>query len=120
MMEPLPKPENNLPSAAPISLERLYGLLTQAKRVLLIAGQPIDGDSLASAVALRAVLTKLNVSTDIACAARVPDFLRFLIRQIRILPQPDFLSYQAIVILDCGELKQTGYLEQLSTIIKSH
>ncbi len=113
------KPEHNLPSAQPISIERLQRLVRDAKRVLLIAGQPIDGDSLASAIALRRVIQKLGVPADVASGAKVPQGLRFLPESDRVIQQPDFLLYGLIIVLDCGELKQTGYLEQMLRIIQS-
>ncbi|MFH0831083.1 MAG: DHH family phosphoesterase [Parcubacteria group bacterium] len=114
------KPEHALPPAVPVTAERLLALLQSTSRVLLIAGQPIDGDSLASAVACHLILNKLGITSDIACGSRVPENLRFLTANIAVLTQPDFLRYQAILVFDCGELKQTGYLEQLLTIIQNH
>ncbi|MFO0704958.1 MAG: DHH family phosphoesterase [Candidatus Andersenbacteria bacterium] len=113
------KAESALPPAQPISVERLYRLVRESKRVLLLAGQPIDGDSLASALALRRIIQHLGIEADVACGARVPRGLEFLDGSQTVLLQPDFLRYDLIIILDCGELKQTGFLEQLVRVIQS-
>ena len=113
------KPEQTLPAAQPISLDRLLALISQAQRVLLIAGQPIDGDSLASAIALARIVRGLGKQADVACASNVPEGLQFLEGAAGVIRNPDFLRYDVIAVLDCGELKQTGYLEQMLQIIKS-
>lgn len=113
------KPEHSLPPAQPTSIGQLISLIESVKNILIIAGQPIDGDSLASAVALRRTLNKLDKRADIASGARVPEGLKFLNGTETVKNQPDFLLYDLIIVVDCGELRQTGYLEQLMRIIQS-
>jgi len=113
------KAEDTLPPAQPISIERLRALIGESQRVMLIAGQPIDGDSLASAIALRRVIERLGKRADVVSGGRVPQGLRFLPDSDQVIERPDFLLYQLIIVLDCGELKQTGFTEQMTRIIQS-
>ena len=114
------KPEKNLPEAKPITAQKLLELCRQSKRILALAGQPIDGDSLASAVALQAGLATLSLKVDVACGDTVPESLHYLIEPATsVLFAPDFLSYDLIIILDCGELRQTGFTEQLLKILQN-
>jgi phosphoesterase RecJ-like protein len=117
------RPELSVPPAKTISLEELRQRFVKAAadntRVLLLAGRPIDGDSLASALGLRSLLKKMNVECDVACGDRVPSMLRFLPTSDDVIFTPDFLRYGIIVTLDCGEIKQTGFVEQIMKIIKN-
>jgi phosphoesterase RecJ-like protein len=117
------RPEGSLPPAKTISLEELRQRFLKAAidgtRVLLLAGRPIDGDSLASALALRLLLKKMKVECDVACGDRVPSMLRFLPTSDDVVFAPDFLRYGIVVTLDCGEIKQTGFVEQIVKIIQN-
>ncbi len=119
MSKTIAKPESQLPPAKSIQRDRLLDLVKQSQKVLFIAGKPIDGDSIASAAAMHRAVASLGVSSDIACGDPVPPGLQFLVKDLDVTTQPDFLLYDLIFILDCGELKQTGYLDQLLKIIKS-
>lgn len=113
------KPESNLPAAKPIIFEQLIKIIKKSQPILIVAGQPIDGDSLPAALALRRVFIKLKNPCDIATGAKIPEHLQFLPDLKEILTKPDFSKYKTIIILDCGELKQTGYLDQIMTLIKN-
>lgn len=113
------KPEQNLPPAKPILSAKLLELCRDSKRILALAGKPIDGDSLASASALRRGLQSLGLHVDLACGDAVPESLKFLPDADQVLFAPDFLSYDLIIILDCGELRQTGFVDQLLKILQT-
>jgi phosphoesterase RecJ-like protein len=113
------KPEQSLPPAKPLSADLFLSLIKKSKRVLALAGRPIDGDSLASAIAFRRMVRDLGVDCDIACGESVPQQLHFLPDSEQVLFDPDFLSYDLIAIFDCGELRQTGFVEQLLKLLKS-
>lgn len=112
------KPERQLPRPRPVAATELRAIARQG-RVLCLAGRPIDGDSLASAIALRRILIQLDIAADIACAEPVPESLRFLPDVDLVTAQPDFLKYSTIIVLDCGELKLTGFVDHLTKLIQS-
>lgn len=112
------KPERSLTPPTPISAGELRDVVRRG-RVLCLAGGPIDGDSLASAIALRRVLCSMGLAADVACADPVPESLHFLPDVELVTRQPDFLTYASVIVLDCGELKLTGFTEQLSKLIRS-
>ncbi len=105
--------------ALPIQNDQLKKLLSDSRRTLFIAGRPIDGDSLASAVALKLASDQLGVISDVACADPVPADLEFLLRGLTLKREPDLLLYDLIVVLDCGDLNLTGFGPGLTKIIKS-
>jgi len=110
------KPERLLPHPRPIGTGELR-TLTSRGRVLCLAGRPIDGDSLASAVALRRVCIALGVQADVACADPVPDSLRFLPDVDLVIQQPALAQYATVVVLDCGELTLTGFADEMAALI---
>jgi len=113
------KPEHNLPPAQPLSSATLLNIIKKANKILLLAGKPIDGDSLASALAFQQILAKLNVKSDVASGDAIPESLRFLSNEKKLFFTPDFLKYDLVIVFDCGELKQTGFLEQLLKILQT-
>ncbi len=56
----------------------LTKLVDQARRVVVIQADNLDGDSLASALALEEILGELGKQVVLYCATAVPDYLKFL------------------------------------------
>src|SRR3990167_8046454 len=94
------KPEQALPPAKPLAAEDFLQLFKKSKRVLALAGRPIDGDSLASALAFSRIGASLGVTVDVACGDPIPEQLRFFPDLQRVIFSPDFLRYELIVIFD--------------------
>jgi len=112
------KPERNLTPARPAAAPELLKYLKRG-RVLLLAGKPIDGDNVASAIALRRLLLNLDIKADLGSGDKIPENLQFLPDTEHFNYQPDFLAYESIVVLDCGELSLTGFQPQLEKLLQT-
>lgn len=87
--------------------------LTPAERVLIISHQHPDGDTLGGGLALAAMLDQLGKKVTVTCRDDIPRPFKFLPGIERI--QRDCLlgTYDAICIVDCGDLKRTGLADRI-------
>jgi bifunctional oligoribonuclease and PAP phosphatase NrnA len=92
---------------------------TKERFVLLIHHSP-DGDAIASSLGLGRALRALGKSVDIVCADPIPAQFHFLPDVHTI--QHDFLSgdYDAIVTLDCGDSRRTGFSDRIKELVKKN
>ncbi len=84
-------------------------------RILIICHEKPDGDAIASLLAIAEVVKQISpaVRVDCVCIDPVPEAFRFLTEAD--LVHHDFLGgdAEAVVIVDCGDLKRTGYADRL-------
>ncbi|OGF33349.1 hypothetical protein A2533_04235 [Candidatus Falkowbacteria bacterium RIFOXYD2_FULL_35_9] len=97
--------------------EKLFSLIDQSRRILVIAHRRPDGDTTGSACAfLDYLLLKGKIARGF-CIDIIPENLGFLLPETDIffhdVYQLDLNSYDLIIAVDCGELKQTGISEIL-------
>ncbi|MFO0702496.1 MAG: hypothetical protein U0514_01275 [Candidatus Andersenbacteria bacterium] len=106
----IPDTDNqNAPSpTSPHGAAELRSLVARG-RVLCLAGRPIDGDSLASALALRRILINLGSWPTLPAPTSSPRACAFCQTSTSSCSSRIFLRYAAIVILDCGELVDRFY-----------
>lgn len=90
--------------------------LLKCDKILLLIHHSPDGDAVASSLALCLVLRSLGKTVDVACADPIPKQFQFL--PLAHYIQSDFLigDYHAIVTLDCGDSKRTGFKQRLIRI----
>lgn len=102
----------------PEALSVAIDWLTKFDKYLLIIHQNPDGDAVASALALQAALLKKNKIVSIVCKDLVPKPFRFLDRSDTI--KQDFLQgdWDVVVVLDCGDLKRTGFPTRIKDFSK--
>lgn len=80
---------------------------------LLIAHERPDGDTIASTLAIKQLLESLGKKAEAVCAGGVPEVFQFLAGTGKI--KTDFLlgDFQAIVLIDNGDLRRTGFLDRV-------
>lgn len=100
-----------------LNLNEFRKKINFSERILLITHQNPDGDALGSMLALNLALKSLNKCVSAICQDKVPALFSFL-PNAHLIKQ-DFVlgDYDLIIILDCGDLKRTGFdrrIKQLS------
>lgn len=95
---------------------QLKALLTAANHVLLITHPQPDADAVGSVAAMAQWLNSLNTTYTIFCVDQPPANLSWLINFQSFNIDPIDVSggrYDAVVVLDCGDLKYAGAAEWL-------
>ncbi len=87
--------------------------LRPAERVLILSHQHPDGDTLGGGLALADMLEQLGKTVTLTCRDDIPRPFQFLPGIERI--QRDCLlgTYDAICIVDCGDLRRTGLADRI-------
>ena len=88
---------------------KVISKITSFQKVLLIVHENPDGDTLASASALYQVLIKLGKHPSMVCKDLVPRPFLFLPKIREIHNDMLFGDYEAIIVIDCGDLRRTGF-----------
>jgi len=89
--------------------------LRLAKSIVLILHQNPDGDAIGSSFAIKSVLTD-KVAT-IVCSTKIPDLFSKFTDTIDITNQLP-RNAELYVVLDCPDLKRTGFAEELKAIVR--
>ncbi|EKD56552.1 MAG: hypothetical protein ACD_58C00149G0005 [uncultured bacterium] len=100
-------------------LDNLTKRILQAESLLLLTHENPDGDAIGSMIALFLVLkNQLNKKVDIVCTSKIPKPFIFLPQINKI--KSDFIvgDYDLIVVLDCGDLRRTGFSNRLKELTK--
>lgn len=92
---------------------KVIARIRKSENVLLLTHENPDGDALGSILALYMSLKKIGKNVDTVCTDNVPAPFLFLPNISKI--QKDFLlgDYDLIIILDCGDLRRTGFADRL-------
>ncbi|MCL5794971.1 MAG: DHH family phosphoesterase [Patescibacteria group bacterium] len=94
-------------------MEKISSFFLKSNSILLITHENPDGDALGSMLGLREILKNLGKSVDCVCCDDVPRPFLFL-PGINIIKKDFFLGdYDLIAILDCGDLRRTGFSNRL-------
>jgi len=93
--------------------------IEQYENFLIIFHESPDGDAIGSSLALRAALRSKGKAAVLACKDPVPAVFSFLLPDgVEIVN--DFLSsdYDAIITIDCGDSKRTGFPDRVKDYAK--
>lgn len=101
------------------NFEKVINKLKAFEKVLLIIHENPDGDTLAAATVLYKVLKKLDKSPVLLCKDEIPKPFLFLDAVFEIHHDTLFGDYELIVVVDCGDLKRTGFPERLKKHVRS-
>lgn len=101
------------------SFEKAIAKLKAFERVLLIIHENPDGDTLAAATVLYKALLKLGKSPSLVCKDQIPKPFLFLESIDKIQHDLLFGDFELIIVIDCGDLKRTGFPERLKKHVKS-
>lgn len=87
-------------------------------RILIIFHEFPDGDAIGSAVALAKALEQRGKTIGLVCKGEIPKPFKFLTLGVKI--NTDFIlgDWEAIVLIDCGDLRRTGFPERLKRFAK--
>lgn len=93
--------------------DKLINKIHSAERILLLTHENPDGDAMGSLLALYLALRSINKDVTPVCVDNIPQTFAFLPESEQI--KDDFLvgDYSLIIILDCGDLRRTGFAERL-------
>lgn len=89
-----------------------------SEKILLLIHENPDGDAIGSAMALFVYLSQIGKKIDVSCPSDIPDLFKFLPHTNKF--KKDFFlgDYDLIIILDCGDLKRTGFSHRLKELNK--
>ncbi|KKQ74152.1 MAG: MgpA protein [Berkelbacteria bacterium GW2011_GWB1_38_5] len=90
------------------------------QKILLMIHEDPDGDTLAATVAMFMVLKELGKETSMVCKDSIPQPFLFLKEVSKIQKDVLFGDFEVIVIIDCGDLKRTGFPERLKKFAKNY
>jgi len=102
-----------------MSKNKLITRFKKSENILLLTHENPDGDALGSLLGLAQALESLNKKVDFVCSSKVPIPFLFLPKVDQI--KEDFLlgDYDLIIILDCGDLRRTGFINRLRDFSKN-
>lgn len=88
-------------------------LVKSHSRLLILSHEYTDGDDLGSALTLGRVFQSFGKTAAVVAKGGVPDNLLFLPGQGEVLDKlpADFMEYDLLVTLGCGNLARTGFSE---------
>jgi bifunctional oligoribonuclease and PAP phosphatase NrnA len=100
------------------SLERIIELITTYDRFVILMHEKPDGDTIACSLAFARVLRQLGKSVQCVSKDAIPKPFQFL-PDIETI-QSDFLAgdYEVMIVLDCGDLRRTGFPERVRGFAK--
>lgn len=91
----------------------LRNIIENNNNFVLITHQFPDGDAVGASLTLAEYLRSIKKNVEIVTVSEVPQILSYLKGSQDFLHDISSLKYDAIILLDCGDLKRTGLLEQL-------
>ena len=94
-------------------LDKVISKIQSYQNFLLMIHEDPDGDTLAATIAIFLALRKIGKKTVMVCKDPVPKPFVFLPGASEIKPDILFGDYEVIMIVDCGDLKRTGFPERL-------
>ncbi len=102
-----------------ILINKLEQLILAAKKILVMTHQKPDGDALGSGLAFAEFLDALGKQNDFFALGPISSTGDFLPGRKKIKDDFDEISlscYDLIIMLDCGDFKQTGIEPELRTL----
>ncbi|MFA5158122.1 MAG: bifunctional oligoribonuclease/PAP phosphatase NrnA [Patescibacteria group bacterium] len=92
----------------------------QNQNFLLIAHERPDGDTVSATLAMRRLLLSINKNVVLASSQGVPEVFKFLADWPDV--KTDFLigDFDAIILIDNGDIKRTGYSKRISLAKKKN
>ena len=94
-------------------LDKVISKIKNYQNFLLMIHEDPDGDTLAATIAIFLALKTINKNTVMVCKDPVPKPFTFLPGTTEIKRDILFGDYEVIIIVDCGDLKRTGFPDRL-------
>jgi len=99
--------------------QQIQSVLTAAKHVLVITHPQPDADAVGSVAAMAQWLASLNTTHTVFCVDQPPSHLSWLVNFQPFIINPIVAAagaYDAIIVMDCGDLKYAGVIDWLPAI----
>lgn len=98
--------------------EKVISKIKNYQNFLLMIHEDPDGDTLAATIAIYLSLKSFNKNVSMVCKDPVPGPFLFLPETKNIQKDILFGDFEVIIIIDCGDLKRTGFAERLKKFSK--
>lgn len=99
-------------------VDKVIGKILSSHKILLMIHENPDGDTLASASVIYQILKKLNKNPALVCKDPVPKPFLFLPEMDKIQKDMLFGDYDVIIVIDCGDLRRTGFDRRLKEFVR--
>lgn len=99
-------------------VDRLISKIKNYNNVLLMIHEDPDGDTLAATAAFYIGLKSLGKKVSMVCKDATPKPFLFLPQIDNIQKDVLFGDYEVIIVIDCGDLRRTGFPERLKKFAK--
>ncbi len=99
-----------------VAINKLQQLIFGAKKILVLTHHRPDGDALGSSLSFSKFLEALGKENTVFSLGSIPNSANFLPDRKKIrsnFSELNLADYNLLVILDCGDLKQTGIEREL-------
>lgn len=100
-------------------IDKLVDQIKIYQNFLIIIHQSPDGDAIGSGVALSLALEQLGKKATLVCADYIPITFNFLAQKHPISYDFFLGDWQVVFVLDCGDLKRTGFPARIKQFAKS-
>jgi phosphoesterase RecJ-like protein len=101
-------------------IDRVIAKINNYQKILLMIHEDPDGDTLGGTVALFLVLKNLGKDVEMVCKDPIPKPFLFLKETEKIKKDILFGDFEVIIIIDCGDLRRTGFAERLKKFSRIH
>ncbi len=99
-------------------LNKLISTIKNYQNFLLMIHESPDGDTVAAAVSLFISLNSMRKSVSMVCKDDIPQPFLFLPAVDKIQKDILFGDFEVIIVVDCGDLRRTGYSDRLKNFTK--
>lgn len=100
--------------------DKIIAKIISSEKILLIIHENPDGDTLAAASAIFQVLIHLGKDPAMVCKDPVPRPFLFLPEIDKIHHDLLFGDFEIILVIDCGDLRRTGFAERLKKFSRTN
>lgn len=99
-------------------LEEAHNVLQNAQRVLIVAHQKPDGDTIGASLGLWHWLNAHNKEAEVYCRSEVPDQFLFLPNADKIKKDPALFKqrWDVVIVCDSGDLQYAGVHEHVANL----
>lgn len=94
-------------------VDKFISKIQNHQNFLLMIHEEPDGDTLAATVAMYQALKTLGKNASMVCKDDIPKPFLFLPAIEKIKKDILFGDFEVIIVIDCGDLKRTGFAERL-------
>ncbi len=93
--------------------DKIVSKIKNYQKILLMIHEDPDGDTLAGTIALFSTLKDLGKDVQMVCKDPIPKPFLFLKESQKIKKDILFGDFEVIVVIDCGDLRRTGFADRL-------